>query len=90
MFRAATEYALQHHIPVLYLAANSGARVGLANEVKQALRVEWKDPAEPQKGFHYLYLTEEDYQSITGKGHHLHLLDEDYQGTTGQTFCRPN
>ena len=66
MFRAATEYALQHHIPVLYLAANSGARVGLANEVKQALRVEWKDTAEPQKGFHYLYLTDEDYQSITG------------------------
>ena len=66
MFRAATEYALQHHIPVLYLAANSGARVGLANEVKQALRVEWKDAAEPQKGFHYLYLTDEDYQSITG------------------------
>lgn len=66
MFRAATEYALQHHIPVLYLAANSGARVGLATEVKQALKVAWKDAAEPQKGFHYLYLTDADYRSITG------------------------
>lgn len=38
-FRAATEYALEERIPLIYLAANSGARVGLANEVKQALKV---------------------------------------------------
>ena len=69
-FRAATEYALQHQLPVMYLAANSGARVGLANEVKQCLKVEWVNPAEPQKGFKYLYLSDEDYQSITGR----HLL----------------
>ena len=66
MFRAATEYALQRQIPVLYLAANSGARVGLANEVKQCLQVEWHNPEEPQKGFKYLYLSDEDYHSITG------------------------
>ncbi len=66
MFRAATEYALQHHIPVFYLAANSGARVGLANEVKQCLKVEWHNPEEPQKGFKYLYLSDDDYHSITG------------------------
>ena len=68
-FRAATEYALQHQIPVMYLAANSGARVGLANEVKQCLKVEWVNPAEPQKGFKYLYLSDEDYQGITGQQH---------------------
>ena len=66
MFRAATEYALQLHIPVFYLAANSGARVGLANEVKQCLKVEWHNPEEPQKGFKYLYLSDDDYHSITG------------------------
>lgn len=38
-FRAATEYALDRKLPVVYLAANSGARVGLANEVKSALQV---------------------------------------------------
>lgn len=65
-FRAATEYALQHRIPVMYLAANSGARVGLANEVKRCLKVDWVNAAEPQKGFKYLYLSDEDYQSITG------------------------
>ena len=85
MFRAATEYALQHHIPVLYLAANSGARVGLANEVKQALRVEWKDPHEPQKGFHYLYLTDEDYQSITG----VIITYASFLRTTGAFLIKP-
>ena len=39
VFRAATEWALEERLPVVYLAANSGARVGLANEVKQCLQV---------------------------------------------------
>lgn len=39
MFRAAAEYALAERMPLVYLAANSGARVGLANEVKQRLQV---------------------------------------------------
>lgn len=39
MFRAATEWALEERLPLVYLAANSGARVGLAAEVKQCLRV---------------------------------------------------
>ncbi len=39
VFRAVTEYALEERLPLLYLAANSGARVGLANEVKKCLQV---------------------------------------------------
>ncbi len=39
MFRAATEYALRLRLPVVYLAANSGARIGLATEVKQCIQV---------------------------------------------------
>jgi hypothetical protein len=39
MFRAATEWALEERLPLVYLAANSGARVGLAAEVKQCLKV---------------------------------------------------
>lgn len=38
VFRAATEYALEERLPLLYLAANSGARVGLANELKKCLQ----------------------------------------------------
>ena len=39
VFRAATEYALEEKLPLIYLAANAGARVGLAQEVKQCLQV---------------------------------------------------
>ena len=39
VFRAATEHALALKLPVIYLAANSGARVGLAAEVKACLQV---------------------------------------------------
>ncbi|KAK2079983.1 hypothetical protein QBZ16_002378 [Prototheca wickerhamii] len=66
-FKAATEYALAERLPVVYLAANSGARVGLAEEVKRCLRVEWSVPGDPTKGFKYLYLDDEDYRSITGR-----------------------
>ena len=33
----------------MYLAANSGARVGLAQEVKERLQVEWNDPRDPSQ-----------------------------------------
>ena len=39
VFRAATEYALEEKLPIIYLAANAGARVGLAQEIKQCLQV---------------------------------------------------
>ena len=39
VFHAATEHALAEKLPVVYLAANSGARVGLANEVRNCLQV---------------------------------------------------
>ena len=39
VFRAATEHALEEKLPLVYLAANAGARVGLAQEVKQCLQV---------------------------------------------------
>ncbi|PRW58200.1 acetyl- carboxylase 1-like isoform A [Chlorella sorokiniana] len=68
MFRAATEWALEERLPVVYLAANSGARVGLASEVKQCLRVEWVNPADPTKGFKYLFLSPEDYASLMERG----------------------
>eukprot|EP00889_Picochlorum_renovo_P007752 jgi/Picre1/34782/NNA_002248.t1 len=41
MFRAATDFALENRLPVVYLAANSGARVGLANELKLCMKVAW-------------------------------------------------
>ena len=36
-------------IPFIYVAANSGARIGLAEEVKHLFKVAWKDPEVPLK-----------------------------------------
>lgn len=48
----------------IYIACNSGARIGLAEEVKSLFKIAWDDPDEPDKGFKYLYLTTEDYSKI--------------------------
>ena len=48
----------------MYIAANSGARIGLADELKHLFRVAWVDPEHPDKGFKYLYLTPNDYKKV--------------------------
>ena len=45
----AEELARKEGIPRIYLAANSGARIGLAEEVKHAFRVAWVDAEDPEK-----------------------------------------
>ncbi|KFM26391.1 Acetyl-CoA carboxylase [Auxenochlorella protothecoides] len=66
-FKAATEFALEERLPLVYLAANSGARVGLAEEVKRCLRVEWNVAGEPTRGFKYLYLDEADHADLLAR-----------------------
>jgi acetyl-CoA carboxylase/biotin carboxylase 1 len=36
-------------IPRVYLSANSGARMGLAEEIKHLYKVAWNDPKDPEK-----------------------------------------
>ena len=36
-------------IPKIYLAANSGARIGLAEEIKHMFQVAWVDREDPHK-----------------------------------------
>ncbi|GMK57121.1 hypothetical protein CspeluHIS016_0309610 [Cutaneotrichosporon spelunceum] len=56
-FYKATQYARKHGLPRVYLSANSGARIGLADEVMALFDVAWKEADKPEKGFDYLYLT---------------------------------
>lgn len=65
LFKKASELARKEGLPRIYIAANSGARIGLAEEVKSKFNVEWQDESNPSKGFKYLYLTEEDYQTLS-------------------------
>ncbi|KAG2485379.1 hypothetical protein HYH03_015868 [Edaphochlamys debaryana] len=66
VFRAACDASLEERLPLLYLAANAGARVGLATEVRDCLRVQWLDPEQPEQGWAYLYLEQGDYHRLTG------------------------
>lgn len=63
MFKLASEYAREHRLPRLYVAANSGARIGLAEGVKKLFKVAFKDKSKPENGFDFLYVTAEDYES---------------------------
>ncbi|XP_074643040.1 acetyl-CoA carboxylase-like isoform X2 [Tubulanus polymorphus] len=65
LYLKASELARSEGLPRIYLAANSGARIGLAEEVKHLFNVAWQDPKDPDKGFKYLYLTPEDFQKVS-------------------------
>ncbi|KHJ32356.1 putative acetyl- carboxylase [Erysiphe necator] len=56
-FYKCTELARKHGIPRIYLSANSGARIGMAQELIPHFNVAWCDPEKPEAGFKYLYLT---------------------------------
>ncbi|KAK5154946.1 hypothetical protein LTR04_005927 [Oleoguttula sp. CCFEE 6159] len=58
-FHKCSQLARQLGIPRIYLSANSGARIGMAEELIPHFSVAWKDPSKPEAGFHYLYLTPE-------------------------------
>lgn len=64
VFKMASEFARQLRIPRIYIAANSGARIGLANEVKSKFKVAFKDPSKPDGGFDFLYVSKEDYEEL--------------------------
>lgn len=63
-FQAVTDLACSHKLPLIYLAANSGARIGVAEEVKSCFKIGWTDESSPESGFQYIYLTAEDYARI--------------------------
>uniref|UniRef100_A0A8C5T0B0 Acetyl-CoA carboxylase beta n=1 Tax=Laticauda laticaudata TaxID=8630 RepID=A0A8C5T0B0_LATLA len=65
LFLRASELARAEGIPRVYIAANSGARIGFADEIKSKFQIGWIDPADPYKGFRYLYLTPQDYTRIS-------------------------
>jgi len=60
----ASEYARKLKIPRVYIACNAGARIGLVDELKPVFQTKFTDPANPAKGFDYLYLTDEEYKAL--------------------------
>ncbi|XP_075445618.1 acetyl-CoA carboxylase 1 isoform X3 [Ascaphus truei] len=78
LYLRASEHSRSQGIPRIYVAANSGARIGLAEEIRHMFHVAWEDPADPYKGFKYLYLTPQDYKKVSALNsvHCEHVEDE--------------
>ncbi|KAH0513850.1 Acetyl-CoA carboxylase 1 [Microtus ochrogaster] len=78
LFLRASELARAEGIPRIYVAANSGARIGLAEEIRHMFHVAWVDPEDPYKGYKYLYLTPQDYKRVSALNsvHCEHVEDE--------------
>ncbi|KAI9138810.1 acetyl-CoA carboxylase [Paraphysoderma sedebokerense] len=64
LFYKASSLARQLGLPRIYISANSGARIGLAEEVRQLYKVCWNDASDYTKGFKYLYLTPADFERL--------------------------
>jgi acetyl-CoA carboxylase/biotin carboxylase 1 len=67
MFFKASEYSRTRGLPRIFLAANSGARIGMAQSLKSKFQICWSDERDPSKGFKYIYLTQADYDAMLAK-----------------------
>ncbi|RAL15126.1 acetyl-CoA carboxylase ACC1 [Aspergillus homomorphus CBS 101889] len=67
-FNKCTELARKLGIPRIYLSANSGARIGMADELIPYFSVAWNDASKPEAGFKYLYFTPEVKSKIDASG----------------------
>ncbi|EGC30161.1 acetyl-CoA carboxylase [Dictyostelium purpureum] len=65
LFKLASELARKEKIPRIYLSSNSGARIGLADEIKNRFKVAWNNENDPTKGIKHLYLCDSDYQQYS-------------------------
>jgi acetyl-CoA carboxylase/biotin carboxylase 1 len=64
VFQRASQLAREKGLPRVYIACNSGARLGTVEELKSLVKVAWVDPADANKGFEYLYLKDADLQNL--------------------------
>ena len=75
VFQLASKRARELGIPRIFIAANSGAKIGLAEEVKILFEIAWIDLNDLDKGFDYLYLTPENYKKVE-KSVHAELIED--------------
>jgi len=64
IFYKASKYARENKLPRVYIACNSGARIGLVDDLKPKFNIKFIDQDIPSKGFEYLYLTDDVYKSL--------------------------
>jgi len=76
----ASEFARESRIPRLFVAANSGARIGLADRVKKCYKVAFKNDAKPDSGFDFLYVSKADYDTLTANGMEIRAVETVHNG----------
>ena len=76
-FDALSKYSRASGLPRLHLACNSGARIGLAEELKPYFRVAWNDPLNEANGYKYLYMAEADVQRFDEGIFHGEYINDD-------------
>ncbi|ORZ25473.1 acetyl-CoA carboxylase [Absidia repens] len=86
VFYKASEYAREMGLPRVYLSANSGARIGLADELISRFHAAWKDESNPSQGFNYLYLLPEEYENIVHSGDAKSVLVEEIEEAGEKRF----
>jgi len=64
VFFKASKFARENKLPRVYIACNSGARIGLVEDLKPKFNIKFVDEANPSKGFEYLYLDDDTYKSL--------------------------
>lgn len=64
VYSLASEYSRKHKLPRVNVSSNSGARIGLAEDVAKLFHVKFRDQQRPEEGFEYLYLESEDYERV--------------------------
>jgi len=75
VFCKASELARAKGLPRIYIACNSGARMGSVEELKSILKVAWNDPADANKGFEYLYLEDADMKKLPEQSVRSHTVE---------------
>eukprot|EP00445_Apocalathium_hangoei_P043602 CAMPEP_0203975960 /NCGR_PEP_ID=MMETSP0359-20131031/100874_1 /ASSEMBLY_ACC=CAM_ASM_000338 /TAXON_ID=268821 /ORGANISM="Scrippsiella Hangoei, Strain SHTV-5" /LENGTH=2073 /DNA_ID=CAMNT_0050914163 /DNA_START=62 /DNA_END=6283 /DNA_ORIENTATION=+ len=85
LFDKASKLARAKGIPRIYVACNSGARIGGVEELKSVVQVCWVNKDDPMKGFEYLYISDDEYKklpaesveshAVTVNGETRHVLD---------------
>jgi acetyl-CoA carboxylase/biotin carboxylase 1 len=64
LFQRASALARERGIPRIHIACNSGARLGVVEELESLVHVEWVDPSDVTKGVEYLYVNDADLADL--------------------------
>ncbi|ETN77735.1 carboxyl transferase domain protein, partial [Necator americanus] len=64
LYSLASEYSRKHKFPRVNVSCNSGARIGLCDDVSKVFRAKFKHPGHPEEGFEYLYVNGSDEELL--------------------------